>query len=114
MFKAINLTTILGHCHVIWEPQLPGTLWVSRACIGTDLPLPLFIYVRVRIDPAAGRIMLTKNSYDTIPRLSGWATACILPKHRVFNCLMEMLGRNDRLKNQGMNERMLFSKTLFF
>jgi hypothetical protein len=36
--KADNLTTILGHCHVIWEPYLPGTLWAPRACNGTDLP----------------------------------------------------------------------------
>jgi len=38
--KADNLTTILGHCHVIWEPKLPGTLWAPRTCNGTDLPLP--------------------------------------------------------------------------
>jgi hypothetical protein len=37
--KADNLTTILGHCHVIWEPYLPGTLWAPRACNGTALPL---------------------------------------------------------------------------
>ena len=37
--KADKLTTIFGHCHVIWEPQLPGTLWAPRACNGTDLPL---------------------------------------------------------------------------
>ena len=36
--KADNLTTILGHCHGIWEPQLPGTLWAPRACNGNDLP----------------------------------------------------------------------------
>jgi len=36
--KADNLTSILGHGHVIWEPQLPGTLWASQACNGTDLP----------------------------------------------------------------------------
>jgi len=36
--KANNLTTILGHCHVIWEPELPGTLWAPRASNGTDLP----------------------------------------------------------------------------
>jgi len=35
--KADNLTTILGHCHVIWELLLPGTLWATRACNGTDL-----------------------------------------------------------------------------
>jgi len=35
-----NHTTILGHCHVIWEPKLPGTLWAPRTCNGTDLPLP--------------------------------------------------------------------------
>jgi len=38
--KADNLTTILGHCHVIWEPQLPGILWASQDCNGTDLLLP--------------------------------------------------------------------------
>jgi len=27
--KADNLTSILGHCHVIWEPQIPGTLWAT-------------------------------------------------------------------------------------
>ena len=36
--KADNLTTIMGHCHVKWEPELPGTLWATRACNGTDLP----------------------------------------------------------------------------
>jgi len=35
--NADNLSTILGHCHIIWEPQLPGTLWAPRACNGTDL-----------------------------------------------------------------------------
>jgi len=35
--KADNLTTILGHCYVIWEPLLCGTLWAPRACNGTDL-----------------------------------------------------------------------------
>jgi len=39
--KADNLTTIVGHCHVIWEPQLPGTLWAPRARNGTDLPFLL-------------------------------------------------------------------------
>jgi len=34
--KADNLTAILGHCHVIWEPKLPGTLWASRPCNGND------------------------------------------------------------------------------
>jgi len=34
--KADNLTTILGHCHVIWETELPGTLWAPRACNGTE------------------------------------------------------------------------------
>jgi len=27
-----------GHCHVICEPELPGTLWAPQACNGTDLP----------------------------------------------------------------------------
>jgi len=40
--KADNLTTILGHCHVIWEPKLPGTLWAPRACNETDLPIYMF------------------------------------------------------------------------
>ena len=31
-----NLTTILGHCHVMWEPQIPGTLWEPQTCNGTD------------------------------------------------------------------------------
>ena len=39
--KADNLTNILGHCHVIWEPYLPGTLWASRARNGNDVPLTL-------------------------------------------------------------------------
>ena len=43
MRKTDNLTTILGYCHVIWEPQLPGTLWEPRACNGTDIP---FLYLR--------------------------------------------------------------------
>ena len=34
--KADNLTAIMGHCHVIWEPELPRTLWGPRACDGTD------------------------------------------------------------------------------
>jgi len=38
--KADNLTTILGHCHIIWDPYFPGNLWAPRACNGTDLPLP--------------------------------------------------------------------------
>jgi len=37
--KADNLTTVLCHCHVIWEPEIPGTLWAPRACNGTDVPL---------------------------------------------------------------------------
>jgi len=37
--KADNLITILGHCHAIWEPELPETLWAPRACNGTDLPV---------------------------------------------------------------------------
>ena len=37
MRKADNLTTILGRCHVIWEPQFSGTLWAHRACNGTAL-----------------------------------------------------------------------------
>ena len=41
--KAENLTTILGHCHVIWEPYLPGTLSATQACNGTDLPF--FFYL---------------------------------------------------------------------
>jgi len=41
--KADNLTTILGHCHVIWELQLPGTLWAPRACNGTDLPFYMIL-----------------------------------------------------------------------
>jgi len=39
VLKADSSTTILGHCHAIWEPKLPGTLWAPRACNGTDLPL---------------------------------------------------------------------------
>ena len=35
--KADYLTTILGQCHVIWEPKLPGTLRASRTCNGTDI-----------------------------------------------------------------------------
>jgi len=35
VLKAYNLTTILGHCHVIWEPELPGALWAPWACNGT-------------------------------------------------------------------------------
>jgi len=27
--KADNLTTILCHCHEIWEPYLPGTVWAT-------------------------------------------------------------------------------------
>ena len=27
--KANNLNTILRHCHEIWEPYLPGTLWAT-------------------------------------------------------------------------------------
>jgi len=38
MFKADNLTIILGHFLVIWETLFPGTLWALRACNGTDLP----------------------------------------------------------------------------
>jgi len=37
--KADNLTTILGRCHAIWAPYLPGILWAPRACNGTDLLL---------------------------------------------------------------------------
>jgi hypothetical protein len=37
--KADNLITTLGHCLVIWEPYLPGTLWTPRVCNGTDLPI---------------------------------------------------------------------------
>jgi len=40
--KADNLTTILGHCHIIWEPSLPGTLCAPQACNGTDLPFTLY------------------------------------------------------------------------
>jgi len=46
--KADNLTTILGHCHVIWEPNFPGTLWAPQACNGTDLPLPLCYLLLVK------------------------------------------------------------------
>jgi len=58
--------------------------------------------------------MLTKISNDTIPRLSGCATACFLAKHWAFCFLIEVLDKNDRLECQGMIERMLLSKTLFF
>ena len=44
MRKADNFSTILGHCHVIWEPSIPGTLWALRACNGTDLP---FIFTNI-------------------------------------------------------------------
>ena len=50
MRKADNLTTILGHCHVIWEPKLPGTLWAPRTCNGTDLPfftIAIFLPMRM-------------------------------------------------------------------
>jgi len=47
MREADNITTILGHCHVIWEPYLPGTLWAPRACNGTALPLPYIAYLFV-------------------------------------------------------------------
>ena len=43
VLKADNLTTILGHCHIIWEPYLPGTLWAPQAYKGTNL-LFLFTY----------------------------------------------------------------------
>ena len=52
MHKADNLTTILGHCHVIWEPQLPGTLWTPRACNGTDF-LCYFFLIRFKQFSAA-------------------------------------------------------------
>ena len=44
MRKADKLTTILCRCHEIWEPQLPGTLWVtpwvgSSVGIATDYGL---------------------------------------------------------------------------
>ena len=35
--KADNLTTILCHCHVIWEHYVPGNTWATRACSGTGL-----------------------------------------------------------------------------
>ena len=35
--KADNPTIIMGHCHIIWELHLPGTLWAPRACNGTDV-----------------------------------------------------------------------------
>jgi hypothetical protein len=35
--KADNLATILSYYHVICEPELLGTLWVPRACNGTDI-----------------------------------------------------------------------------
>jgi len=38
-----DLTTILCRFHEIWEPYLPGTLWVTRACNGTALPLLFYI-----------------------------------------------------------------------
>ena len=46
MLKA-DLTTILGHCHVIWETELPGTLWAPRACNGTDF---LFFFFNLHLE----------------------------------------------------------------
>ena len=43
MHKADNLNTILCHCHVNWEPKLPGNFWAPRACNGTDLPFTIGI-----------------------------------------------------------------------
>jgi len=40
--KADNLTTILGHCHVIWEPQLSGTLWALGPVMGL---IYLYLYL---------------------------------------------------------------------
>jgi len=37
--KADNITTILGHCHVIWE-QLPGAPWAPSAFEIWELQLP--------------------------------------------------------------------------
>jgi len=31
--RKADLTTILGHRNVIWEPYLPETLWAPRACV---------------------------------------------------------------------------------
>ena len=39
MPKADNITTILGHCHVIWE-QLPGAPWAPSAFEIWELQLP--------------------------------------------------------------------------
>jgi len=47
--KADNLTNFLGHCHLIWEPYLPGTLWGPRACNGTALPLLHYFLFAVSI-----------------------------------------------------------------
>jgi len=41
--KAVNLTTILDHFHVMWEPKLPGTLWAPRVCNVTDLRFLKFV-----------------------------------------------------------------------
>ena len=50
MRKADNLTTILCHCHVIWEPELPEALWAPRACSGTDfLNLVLYLLANYRM-----------------------------------------------------------------
>jgi len=55
MRKADNLTTILGHCHVNWEPLLPGTLWAPRVCNGTDF------YWREDIGSGRARVFGTQN-----------------------------------------------------
>ena len=38
MHRADNLMTILGHCHVIWEPQIPGNFRAPRASNEIALP----------------------------------------------------------------------------
>ena len=38
MHRADNITTILGHSHVVWEPQIPGNLRAPRASNEIALP----------------------------------------------------------------------------
>jgi len=78
--KADNFTTTLGHCHIIWQPYLPGSLWAPRACKGTILPFYPITRVWATVSSA---------SFHTIIKPTRCDRRCLSDK------IMSLLRRNS-------------------